>query len=110
MLKAEELESEVHQHDGGTDRLAYSGKLSLHVAGWLSPPSTCIPAGLPAYWMVLPTFRVGLSFSVVVPYASCLWKPPHRHTQKCALLMFYVYLNLIKLSVKFDNHNLGMVV
>jgi hypothetical protein len=48
----------------------------------LPPLSPFIPSGPPAYGVVPPTFRTGLSHLV-----NLLWKCPDRYTQKCALLI-----------------------
>jgi hypothetical protein len=41
----------------------------------------------PGYWMVLAIFRTDLPSSVTAAYVDSFWKHPHKHTQKCALLI-----------------------
>jgi hypothetical protein len=71
------------------------------ISGWLPHFIMVIPSRSPAYWMVMPTFKESLSSLITVPHINCFWKCPHRHTQRCALLI----LNLVKLTVKIKLHN-----
>jgi hypothetical protein len=62
-------------------------------ANRLSPFSSSIPSRPLDYGMVPPTFKAGLS-TLVNP----LWKHPHRHIQRCALLISEEFLNPTKIN------------
>lgn len=77
------------------------GERESTYASRFPPPSPFISSEPPAYWMVSLTVRVGL------PPLNYLREHPYSHTEKCTLLISYMFLNPIKLTVKIPFLNMG---